>query len=217
MVVIIATVVARQAADRWPGRGGRCMSPLTWPGRWHVHACWAAGTAKSELDWSYGACAAAVALALVATGPGAGRRRGERAPLPCQAGPGTRRRGIAAVLSRQIPPGYARRHGRGHGRARWPRSRNPDAGRSAVVMPPGSEACTSARLGFRRASEGPVRVIEVDRTVFGDVPRNQAAQLMPSPSRRISAAVAEPAFPVARKLSAVARASARASALPSSW
>ena len=133
MVVIIATGVARRRfADRWPGawRAVHVTAYLAWPLA-IVHGLLGGRTAKPYVDWSYGACAAAVALALVIRSAGAGRRRGELAPLPVPARTGyTTAQDIAAVLPRQIHPGYdapARPEPRPRALARDQESR--DAGR----------------------------------------------------------------------------------------
>ena len=109
LVIIIATGLARRGfADRWPAawRAVHVSAYLAWPLA-ILHGLLGGRTAKPYVDWSYGACAAAVALALVVRFAAAGRRRTELAPHPVAAGTGfATAQDIAAALPRQIHPGY---------------------------------------------------------------------------------------------------------------
>ena len=87
MLVIIATGVARRTfADRWPRlwRGVHVTAYAAWPFA-ILHGLLGGRTAKPYVDWSYGACVAAVALALLIRMAVAHRGRGEVLPGPVQA------------------------------------------------------------------------------------------------------------------------------------
>ena len=109
MVLVIATGVSRQRfAGRWPGlwRAMHLTAYLAWPMA-ILHGLLGGRTARPYVDWSYGACVAAVALALVVRFAAAGGRRGELAPHPVPASPAyTSPQDIAALLPRQISSGY---------------------------------------------------------------------------------------------------------------
>jgi DMSO/TMAO reductase YedYZ heme-binding membrane subunit len=83
MLVILATGVARRRFTGWPAtwRALHVTAYLAWPlAIWH--GLLAGRHAKPYVDWSYGACLAAVALALVIRLVATTRSRTEVAPYP---------------------------------------------------------------------------------------------------------------------------------------
>jgi len=84
VVLLIATGIARgRFATRWPWtwRAIHATAYLAWPLA-IVHGLLAGRTAKPYVDWSYGACLAAVALALVIRFVATIRSHREKAPHP---------------------------------------------------------------------------------------------------------------------------------------
>ena len=84
VVLLIATGIARgRFATRWPWtwRAIHATAYLAWPLA-IVHGLLAGRTAKPYVDWSYGACLAAVALALVIRFVATIRSHQEKAPHP---------------------------------------------------------------------------------------------------------------------------------------
>jgi DMSO/TMAO reductase YedYZ heme-binding membrane subunit len=83
MLVILATGVARRRFTGWPAawRPMHATAYLAWPLA-ILHGLLAGRHAKAYVDWSYGACLAAVALALVIRLVATTRSRTEVAPHP---------------------------------------------------------------------------------------------------------------------------------------
>jgi len=84
VVVLIITGIARgRFASRWPWtwRAIHAVAYLAWPLS-IVHGLLAGRQAKPYVDWSYGACVAAVALALIIRFVATIRSRREKAPHP---------------------------------------------------------------------------------------------------------------------------------------
>jgi DMSO/TMAO reductase YedYZ heme-binding membrane subunit len=84
VVVLIITGIARgRFASRWPWtwRAIHAVAYLAWPLS-IVHGLLAGRHAKPYVDWSYGACVAAVALALIIRFVATIRSRREKAPHP---------------------------------------------------------------------------------------------------------------------------------------
>jgi DMSO/TMAO reductase YedYZ heme-binding membrane subunit len=84
VVVLIITGIARgRFASRWPWtwRAIHAIAYLAWPLS-IVHGLLAGRDAKPYVDWSYGACVAAVALALIIRFVATIRSRREKAPHP---------------------------------------------------------------------------------------------------------------------------------------
>jgi DMSO/TMAO reductase YedYZ heme-binding membrane subunit len=83
VLVILATGVARRRFTRWPAawRAMHVTAYLAWPLA-ILHGLLAGRHAKPYVDWSYGACLAAVALALVIRLVATTRSRTEVAPYP---------------------------------------------------------------------------------------------------------------------------------------
>ncbi len=87
MLVIIATGVARRTfADRWPRlwRGVHVTAYAAWPFA-ILHGLLGGRPAKPYVEWSYGACVAAVVLALLIRAAAAHRGRAEVLPGPVPA------------------------------------------------------------------------------------------------------------------------------------
>jgi DMSO/TMAO reductase YedYZ heme-binding membrane subunit len=104
MLVILATGVARRRFAGWPAtwRALHVTAYLAWPlAVWH--GLLAGRHAKPYVDWSYGACLAAVALALVIRMVATTRSRTEVAPYPVPepAAPGA---GYGAGGGALVPP-----------------------------------------------------------------------------------------------------------------
>jgi DMSO/TMAO reductase YedYZ heme-binding membrane subunit len=107
VLVILATGVARRRFAGWPAtwRVMHVTAYLAWPLA-ILHGLLAGRHAKPYVDWSYGACLAAVALALVIRLVAATRSRTEVAPYPVSepAAPWT---GYGAGSRALVPPEQA--------------------------------------------------------------------------------------------------------------
>ena len=99
VVVLIITGIARgRFASRWPWtwRVIHATAYLAWP-LGIVHGLLAGRHAKPYVDWSYGACVAAVALALIIRFVATIRSRREKAPNPLPDY-------VSSTVQAQLPP-----------------------------------------------------------------------------------------------------------------
>src|SRR5262249_33960958 len=103
VLVIVATGVARRRFAGWPAtwRAMHVTAYLAWPLA-ILHGLLAGRHAKPYVDWSYGACVAGVALAVVIRLVATTRSRAEVAPYPV-AGPAAPGAGYAAGASALVP------------------------------------------------------------------------------------------------------------------
>jgi DMSO/TMAO reductase YedYZ heme-binding membrane subunit len=104
ILLIALTGVARgRFASRWTAawRGVHVTAYLAWPLA-ILHGLLGGRTAKPYVDWSYGACVAAVAVALVVRLVAPRRSRAASAPAP---GPGTAVPGLPVYLPTPPQPG----------------------------------------------------------------------------------------------------------------
>ena len=107
VLVILATGVARRRFAGWPAtwRVMHAAAYLAWPLA-ILHGLLAGRHAKPYVDWSYGACLAAVALALVIRLVATTRSRAEVAPYPVSE-PAATWSGYGAGARALVPPEQA--------------------------------------------------------------------------------------------------------------
>ena len=107
LLIALTGVARRKFASGWAAtwRGVHVTAYLAWPMA-ILHGLLSGRTAKPYVDWSYGACMAAVAVALVARLAGPGRSRMGTVPdsVPGQAAPGPPAYLLTAPPPIALPP-----------------------------------------------------------------------------------------------------------------
>jgi DMSO/TMAO reductase YedYZ heme-binding membrane subunit len=135
VVLLIITGIARgRFASRWPWtwRVIHATAYLAWPLS-IVHGLLAGRQAKPYVDWSYGACVAAVALALVIRFAATIRGRREKAPHPLpDYVSSTAQPPVPALMQQQVPDRWTAMPPAGEIRGTVPQARDP---RGAMPQP----------------------------------------------------------------------------------
>jgi DMSO/TMAO reductase YedYZ heme-binding membrane subunit len=162
VVLLIITGIARgRFASRWPWtwRVIHATAYLAWPLA-IVHGLLAGRTAKPYVDWSYGACVAAVALALVIRFVATIRSRREKAPhpLPDYVSP-TAQAPVAALMQQHVQDRWTAMPQAGDIRGTVPQARDPwgampPARSMPRALPPGPAAQAQGPAGRTQGPAG---------------------------------------------------------------
>jgi len=162
VVVLIITGIARgRFASRWPWtwRVIHATAYLAWPLS-IVHGLLAGRQAKPYVDWSYGACVAAVALALIIRFVATIRSRREKAPHPLPDYiSSTAQVPMPALMQQQLHDQWSAMPPAGDIRGTVPQARNPQAAMPQTrsmprALPPGPASRASGPVGRAPDPEG---------------------------------------------------------------
>jgi DMSO/TMAO reductase YedYZ heme-binding membrane subunit len=153
VVLLIITGIARgRFASRrpWTWRAIHATAYLAWPLA-IVHGLLAGRTAKPYVDWSYGACVAAVALALVIRFVATVRSRREKAPhpLPDYVSP-TAQAPVPALMQQHVQDQWTAMPQAGDIRGTVPQARDPRG-----AMPPARSMPRALPPGPAAQAQGP--------------------------------------------------------------